>query len=58
MNTSRTRCPGPFGATIDTSISVGGTIAPNRMLKPCPNMIVLPFFMCGAISLAYVSPCE
>ena len=46
---SRTRCPGAFGAIIDTSVSAGGTICPKRMLKPCANMTVLPAFMCGAI---------
>ena len=33
-NTSRTRWPGDFGATIVTSTSAGGTMVPKRMLKP------------------------
>jgi hypothetical protein len=39
---SRTRWPGDFGATIDTSTSGRRLIVPKRMLKPCANITVLP----------------
>jgi hypothetical protein len=48
----RTRCPGPFGATIATSTSAGGLIRPYRMLKPCPKNSALPAVSDGAIDSA------
>ncbi len=48
LNCRRTRCPGPFGATIATVTSAGGLISPYRMLKPCPKKIASPSVRCGA----------
>jgi len=50
LNTSRTRCPGAFGATIVTSTSFGGTIQLNRIAKPCANISILPAVSCCSIS--------
>ena len=50
LNTSRTRWPGDFGATIDTSTPGGGVIVPKRMLKPWANISVFPGRSPGAMS--------
>ena len=40
VKTSRTRWPGPLGATRETSTVVGGVMVRKRMLKPWANMRV------------------
>ena len=50
VNTSRTRWPGAFGATIVTSTSVGGTIQLKRTAKPCANISILPAVRCCLMS--------
>ena len=50
LKTSRTRCPGAFGATIVTSTLVGGTIQLNLIAKPCANISIFPADSCGSIS--------
>ena len=47
---SRTRWPGPLGATSETSTVAGGVMVRKRMLKPWANMRVTLGFMLGAIS--------
>src|SRR2546429_279827 len=37
----RTRCPGPLGATMKTSMVSGGTMRPKWMLKPWANTTAL-----------------
>jgi len=49
-NSSRTRWPGDFGATIDTSTSGRTVTVPKRMLKPWANITILPGARLGAIS--------
>ena len=47
---SRTRWPGDFGAIIDTSMFAGRSSVPNRTLKPCANISVLPALRFGRIA--------
>ena len=48
-------CPGPFGATMITSTSGGGTTVLKWMANPCENSSVLPFTRWGATSCSYTS---
>ena len=46
----RTMWPGPFGATIPTSMPPGGSISPKWMLNPCANISSDPSRRFGSIS--------
>ena len=51
----RTMWPGPFGATMITSTSGGGTTVLKWMANPWLNSSVLPLTRCGATSFSYTS---
>ena len=51
----RTMWPGPFGATMMTSTSVGGTTVLKWMANPWLKSSVLPLVRCGATSFSYTS---
>jgi hypothetical protein len=48
----RTRCPGPFGATMITSMFFGGTTVLKWMAKPCEKSSVLPLVRFGLMSFS------
>ena len=52
-----TICPGPFGATINTSTSLGATIWPKFILNPWANAKAFPASKYGATCSLYIAAC-